>query len=330
MPTCDRSERSSLPPPRRRVMLSRHGLVTVHAIIISLVAVGQSAAQNRPEIMAFPPEVTGYMRMGAIFHENFFQLPNDGPRRDVLAGVLELRIEEKLDFDGAFRVYTRGDVFQFQQLGSSPGGLVGVRRARGANQFDLSVTGQWSRPRFDSGDELEQANILAANGSYSLRIVSPLELIALAEYSRESLKLHSERRSRSYEVGGAVRYRALRGRVSAEGGLLQGVREINDVIQQYVNETRYVAVRTTVIPRMYISVRFRNRIRGYTTDDAASRNFGREDRRRQVTAYLDLALWGNLVWNLSGGIDEADSTKPGSAVRSRQFGTTLSVMLPGR
>jgi hypothetical protein len=309
------------------VTLQRAGLVTLHAVMISIVAVGESAAQNRPEIMALPPEATGYIRMGAIFHENFFGLAHGGPRSDVLAGVLEVRVEDMLSADAAFRAYARADLFQFQQLGVSPGGVVGLRRVQGANRFDLSVTGQWNRPRFDSGDELEQANILAARASYSLRVVSRLELIALGEYSRELLKIHSERHSRSREVGGAVRYRALRGRISLEGGFSQGGRDMSDPSQRYVEETGYVAVSTSVIPRTYISVRYRGRIREYTIKEAASRNFGREDRRRQLTAYLDLALWGNLVWNLSGGIDEVDSTKPGSAFRSRRVGTTLSVML---
>jgi hypothetical protein len=309
-------------------MRQRTGLVVPLALFVSMLAVRESAAQNRPEVLAFPPEVTGYMRFGGIFHENFFQLSNDGPRRDVMAGVLELRIEESLGAAGAQKAYVRGDLFQFEQLGLSPGAIVGVKRVQGANQFDLSLTGQWSRPRFDSGDELEQANLVAANGSYSLRVASPLELIAMAEYSRESLKIHSDRRSKSYEVGGAVRFRTFRRRVSTEVGVLQGTRDLND-LQQYVNDTAYVAVRTTVIPRVYLSVRYRNRIRHYTTGDTASRNFGREDRRQQMTAYLDLSLWGNLVWNLSGGVEQADSTKPGSGFRSRQFGTTFSVMLPG-
>jgi hypothetical protein len=319
MPVRDRSERRGVMRPSL--------LVTLHAVVISMLTVGESAAQNRPEVMAFPPELTGYMRMGGIFHENFFQAADDGPRRDVLAGVLELRGEEKLGTDSAYRAYFRTDLYQFQQLGISPGVLVGVGRIRGVNQFDLSVAGQWHRPRFDYGDELEQANIVAATGSYSLRIVSPLDLVALGEYSHDSLRINSALRGRSYEVGGALRYRAFRRRLTAEGGVIQGARDLNGLLQ-YVNDTAYVVLRTTAIPRTYISVRYRSRLREYTTDNAASGNFGREDRTEQVTAYLDLALGGNLVWNLSGGLERADSTKRGSSFRSRQFGSTLSVMLP--
>jgi hypothetical protein len=308
-------------------VLPRFRLVTLHVAVISMLAVAESDAQNRPEVMAFPPELTGYMRAGGIFHENFFQAPNDGPRRDVLAGVLELRAEEKLGATDAYRAYLRTDFYRFERLGSSPGVLVGVGRIRGANQFDLSVTGQWRRPRFDFGDELEQANILVANGSYSLRVAPLLELVALGEYSRDSLRINTALRGRSYEAGAAVRSRLFRRRVSAEAGVLQGARDLND-LRQYVDETAYVVVRASLIPRTYLSVRYRNRVREYTATDAAASNFGREDRRQQVTAYLDLTLGGNLVWNLSGGLEEADSTKPGRGFRSRQFGSTLSVMLP--
>ena len=326
MPSDDSRERIN---SNRRVMLLRAGrLVTLQAAIISVLTVAQSAAQNRPEVMAFPPDVTGYMRMGGIYHENFFQAPDGGPRRDVMASVLEFRTEEKLGGENAYRAYLRADFYQFQQLGSSPGLLAGVGRVQGANQFDLSVFSQWHRPRFDYGDKLEQANLLGTSASYSVRVVSPLEVVALGEYSRDSLKINSSLHGTTYEAGAAVRVRALRRSVSAEAGVLQGASTLNDM-RQYINETAYVALRTSAIPRTYLSVRYRNRLREYTTDDVRSSSFGRQDRRRQVTAYLDLKLWGNLMWNLSGGLDQAKSTKPGSSFRSRQFGTTLSVMLPG-
>jgi hypothetical protein len=304
--------------------------VLLSVLVISMLAPVESAAQNRPEIMgSFPPEVTGYIRMGGIFHENFFQLPNDGPRRDVVAGVLELRIEERLGRQGGYRAYTRADLFQFQGLGTSPGVLGGLRRVQGAHQFDLSITAQWNRPRFDGGDDLEQANVLGGSGSYRLRVVSPLELIALAEYRRDSLKLNRHQDSESHDLGAAVQYRAFRRRVSAEAGFTQGGRRTSDPGQEYVQETAYVVVRTSAIPRTYLSVRYRHRVRGYTTEDATSRNFEREDQRQQVTAYMDIALWGNLVWNLSGGFEQAESTRTGTGFRARQLGSMISVMLPG-
>jgi len=302
--------------------------VVLHMIVVSLLAVPEASAQNRPEVMAFPPEITGYIRMGGVYHENFFQLPDDGPRADVVAGVLELRVEERLGRTGALRAYTRADVFHFRHLGSSPGALVGVRRTGGANQFDVAVTGQWNRPRFDIDDDPQQANVIGGTGSYTLRVIRPLELMVLGEYSRQWLKQNAGVRSATYDVGGAVLYRPIR-RLSTEIGMLKGGRDIADANQLYLNETAYVALRTSIIPRTYVSLRYRTRVRDYTTDDTRSSNFRRQDRREQVTAYLDLTLGGNLVWNLSAGLEEAESTKRGSGFRSKQFGTTLSVMLPG-
>lgn len=301
--------------------------VVVQSVVVSLLAAAEASAQNRPEVMALPPEVTGYIRMGGIYHENFFQLPDEGPREDVVAGVLEVRIEERLGRSGAMRAYTRADVFHFRHLGSSPGALVGVRRIGGVNQFDVAVTGQWNRPRFDIDDDPQQANVIGGNASYGVRVIRSLELMALGEYSRQWLTQNAGVRSATYDIGGAVQYRPIR-RLSTEVGILRGRREIDDVNQQYLNETAYVAVRTSVVPRTYLSVRYRTRVRDYTSDDIRSSNFRRQDRREQVTAYLDLALWGNLVWNLSAGLEEAESTKRGGGFRSRQFGTTFSVMLP--
>ena len=311
-----------------RPMCPRAALALLQTVVLTLLISGESSAQNRPEVMAFPPEVSGYIRMGGIFHENFFQLPDDGPRRDVLAGVLELRIEERLGRTGAVRAYTRADLFHFRQLGSSPGALVGVRRVQGVNQFDVAVTGQWNRPRFDNDDDPHQANVIGGTARYSVRVVRPLELAALGEYSRQWLTRDGGSRSATYDVGAAVQYRPIRS-LSAEVGVLQGNREIADDNQRYVNETAYLAVRTSVIPRTYVSLRYRTRVRDYTTDIATSSNFRRQDRREQVTAYLDLTLSESLVWNLSAGLEEAESTKRGSSFRSKQFGTTLSVILPG-
>jgi hypothetical protein len=298
------------------------------SFVLMLAVPGKAAAQNRPETMTVPPEASGYVRMGGILFENFFQLPDDLPHPDIWAGVLEVRVEDHMGLDGGFRAYTRGDLFQFQHRGLSPGIVGGFRRVQGLHRFDVSLAAQWNRPRFDSGDSPEQANILVGYGSYSLAI-SSLELAAIVEYVNESLKRRRGQDSVSRDAGVAVRYGAFRRRLSAEAGLLQGTRDGDDPAQDYEQETRWVAVRTSAIPRIYLSARYRTRVRDFTIEDAASRNFEREDRRRQVTGHVDIALWGNLVWNLSGGFEEADSTRRTSAFRSKQFATTLSVMLSG-
>lgn len=330
MSVSDRGKPCRPAPTRSRAIPWKRAVATLGRVLVVLcVTAGESAAQYRPEVMRLSPDVTGYIRMGGIRYENLFQLPDDGPRRDVLAGVLELRIEENLGRYHPISAYMRADLFQFQQLGLSPGVRAGLRRVRGTHQFDLSVAAQWNRPRFDSGDELEQLHVASAAGSYTLRVVPPLDLIALGEYHRESLKVNRDQDSESREVGGAVRLRLFGRRVSAEAGLLQGARETTRLDQEYVQETAYVQVRSAAIPRTYVSVRYRARTRDYTIENATSRNFGRQDRRRQVTCYLDIALWGNLVWNLSGGLEQGDSTRTTSAFRSRQFATMFSVMLPG-
>lgn len=300
----------------------------IGAFALSLAAAGNAAAQNRPEVMSLPPEVSGYIRMGGIHFDNFFQLPDELPRRDMWAGVLEARVEHHLGSDGGFRAYTRADLFQFQHRGLSPGLLGGVRRVQGMHRFDVSLLAQWNRPRFDSGDSPEHATILGGYGSYSLNVAS-LEVAALAEYVVESPKLRPGQDSASHDEGFAIRYSLFRRRLSAEVGATQGMREADDLSQNYAQETRWIAVRTSAIPRVYLSARYRTRERDYTIESAASRNYGREDRRRQLTGYLEIALWGNVVWNLSGGFEDAESTRRTSAFRSKQFATTLSVMLAG-
>jgi len=319
---------SSTPTAAAAVPLTTGFVALVWALALSVVAAGNAAAQNRPEIMSAPPEVSGYIRMGGIQFENFFQLPDDLPRRDLWAGVLETRVEHHLGRDGGFRAYTRADLFQFQHRGVSPGVLGGFRRVEGIHRFDVSLAAQWNRPRFDSGDSPEQANMLIGYGSYGLNIKS-LELAAMIEYVDEALKLRRGLDSVSRDAGFAVRYSGFRRRLSAEVGVMQGTRESTDLAQNYEQETRWVVVRTSAIPRVYASARYRTRVRDFVIDDATARNFGRQDRRRQLTGYVDIALWGNVVWNVSGGLEDADSTRRTSGFRSKQFATTLSVMLSG-
>lgn len=306
----------------------RKGLGPLLAVVLSVAAADPAVAQNRPDVMRVPPEVSGYIRMGGVLFENFFQLPDDLPRRDMWAGVLELRVEEHLGRDGGFRAYVRGDLFEFQHRGLSPGVLGGLRRVEGVHRFDASVLAQWNRPRFDSGDSPEQANILAGSSSYALAFPM-LELAAMVEYVDESLRLRPGFDSVSKDGGLAARFKAFRSRITAEVGVMQGVRESPDLAQEYEQETKWIVVRTSAIPRVYLSARYRTRMRDFTIADLTSRNFGRQDRRRQVTGYIDVALWGNLVWNVSGGFEEAGSTRRTSAFRSKQFATTLSVMLSG-
>jgi len=325
MRVCHRPPRRDRPSRNRGT--TRLRIVACHAVVASMLVAGEAAAQNRPEVMAFPPDLTGYMRMGVVFHENFFQATDDDERRDVMAGVLELRAEEKLGRTDAYRADLRADVYRFQRLGTSPGVMVGVRKVQGVSQFSVSAIGQWRRPRFDHGDELEQANILGGAGTYSVKVARPLELVALGEYSHDWLQLNADLQGLSYDAGAAVRVRTFGHRVTFEIGRLVGARDLNGV-QQYANRTDYVVVRTTAIPRTYLSVRYRNRFRDYATDDPDASNYRREDRRRQVTAYLDISVGRNLVWNLSGGFEQADSTRPGRGFRSRQLGSTLSMVLP--
>ena len=164
---------------------------------------------------------------------------------------------------------------------------------------------------------------------YGLRVVSPLELIAQGEYQRDLLRVRHDRDSKSYEAGGALRVRVFGRRVSGEGGFLHGALETTRADQEYVQDTAYGQVRTAAIPRTYLSLRYRTRTRYYVFADPKSSNFRRQDKREQVTCYVDLTLWGNVVLNLSAGLERAFSTKVTSRFRSRQFAATLSVMLPG-
>src|SRR5262249_35693891 len=156
--------------------------------------------------------------------------------------------------------------------------------------------------------------------SYTYRVVG-LELTSEAEYREEFLKPERITASRFYEVGGSIAYRAFRGRVIPEIGVLHGRRHTGSARNEYVQETAYAALGLQAVPHVSLAMRYRRRRRDYTVPDVRSKNFGREDERGQARATLDVSLGGPLIWNFIGATEEGRSTRPGRAFVAKSFGT---------
>jgi hypothetical protein len=264
------------------------------------------------------PSPSGQFRAGGTFYEKFFQEPDDGPRQDVWAALMEIRFEDPLA--NRLRAYTRIELLQYRELGSSPGVRVGVRRRGRSHTLDTYGTMRWNRPRSDVGDELEKADQLGGGASYTYRIIAGLQLSGQAEYREEFLKTQRVTGSRFHEFGGALGYRAFGGRVSPEVAFLRGTRRTSSVSGAYVQDTTSMRIRSSVVPRVSLNARYRHRLREYTIREATSRNFGREDRRQQLGADVDISLGSNLILNLSGAVEKGWSTRPGRAFVARTFG----------
>lgn len=292
-------------------------IVTSLLLCASVLSAVNAAAQARPT-------PSGEFRTGGVFYENFFQAPDDGPRRDVWAALIEVRFEDPVADDDRLRAYTRIEFLQFREIGSSPGVLVGVKRRGRTHRFDAYGTMQWNRPRSDVGDELDRADQLGGGASYAYRLAG-LQVAGQAEYREEFLKPERITASRFHEAGGSLSYRAFDGRVVPEIGLLQGRRHTGIARNEYVQETAYVELRTSAVPRVSLNTRYRWRRRDYTVRDVTSRNFGRVDRREEVRATMDISLAEPLFWNVSAAVEHARSTRPGRAFVAKSFGTGFTL-----
>lgn len=307
-------------PARLLLTIPAVWLRTSLLILLASAFCVRDAAAQRATAATTAPSASGEIRTGAIFYENFFQDSNAGARRDIWAGQLQVRLENPLGQTERLRAYTRIEFLQYRQLGSSPGVIVGVKRQGRWQIFDVSGGMQWNRPRSDIGEELEQADLLGSSGSYTLRIPG-IQFSGQAMYREEFLRPERVTGSRFHEYGGAIALRPFRGRVTPEVGYLQGVRSTGNARDEYVQETRFVAVRITAIPRVYASARYRKRRREYTVAEIASSNYGREDRRDTVSASVDIALSRRLSVSLSGGTEDGSSSRPGRDFVARYLTT---------
>ena len=289
-------------------------------LLASALCTREAAAQRASAAATAAPSASGEIRTGATFYENFFQDSNAGARRDIWAGQLEVRLENPIGASEQLRAYTRIEFLQFHDLGSSPGVIAGLKRSGRWQFFDVSGGMQWNRPRSDVGEELEQADLLGGTASYTLRIPG-LQFNGQALYREEFLRPERITGSRFHEYGGGIALRPFRGRVMPEVGYLRGVRVTENAYDEYMQETRYAGLRISAIPRVYVSARYRKRRREYTIADIASTNYGREDRRDNVSASVDVTLSRRISVSVSGGIEEGTSSRPGRDFVARYAGT---------
>lgn len=288
-------------------------------VLASTVAT-ESAAQE----FFYPPKDSGLFRTAAVYYENFFQAPTGRATRDVVATLLEVRLEETAGASERSKAYVHVEYVQFRTLGSSPGLVVGFKR-KGRHSFDVGTSFKWNRPRSDVGDDLELGNLYEGSAMYAYRIVSGLQVMALGEYRAEFLQDQSTPDTRYREFGGALAYRAFGDRLSSEAGLVHGRRRASNANVNYIQQSPYVSVRTTAVPRVNISMRYKAPRREYVVADPASKNFGRQDRRQSTSASVDVSIRKRVLWNVFGEIDRGESTRTGRAFRARSLSTGITL-----
>lgn len=271
------------------------------------------------------PNPTVEVRLNTSFFGNFFQAPAGVPEEDVMAAAIEGRLTRNLPFDFRQTQPVQGylylDYMRFdqEQFAGSPGLRVGARSEGRPHGWDASAQLQKDRPAFDVGDQLDQANIARFGGDYIYRPVRDWQFGTGLDYERQSFDLAQQRDNNFIGVGGAIRYRGFGSEFSPEVAFAIGERRVDDSSEDYGQTDWFFQIRSAPSPPLYLSARYRHRVREYDTSNPAARNFGREDTRDQIALAADLRSGARLTWNFYLAWEDADSTSP-----SRVFDTLLA------
>lgn len=285
----------------------------VSCLILGLTpSLGDAQAPNEPRL-EWEARALGFR------YENFFQAPDGAPEEDVDATRVEGRLSYRLRPGGAMALFgTAGFTAYGQDLEDSTSFGVGLESETRRREWILGLEHTRDQPVFDVGDEFDRADVLRLAGSYGYRITDAWEVTGLGEWRRQDFDITTGKDNDLYSVGGAIRYRGWGYTFSPEVGVETGRRDADDPNEDHDQQDVWLKVRSVPMPPLYLSLRYRHRIRDYTIDDPAASNFDRQDDRDDWTlsARYQLTDWAAL--DLYYNYLDADSDK-----ESRVFTTQI-------
>lgn len=194
----------------------------------------------------------------------------------------------------------------------------GVALDDGRHGLDASLRFELDRPTLDVGDEFGQGDALLLAGEYGYRVTPDWEVKGLADVQHQAFEFVPGRTNTLAGLGGGVRYRGFGSTFSPEVGFLTGARDATDDNEDHSQTDLYVKARSAPMPRLYVSARYRHRARDYSIGSPLVSNFGREDRRNQITALAEIQLVESVALNVYYAFQDANST-----LAERTFTTQL-------
>jgi hypothetical protein len=301
---------------------SRTVLVAALALTLAslpLPARAQGEGQGAPAETGEPRWETGVHLQG-LFFDNFFQLPADEPQQDVEALRAEGRLSWRPRSEWPLEVYGVAGATSYLDEDLDESLLVGggLRWDGLVDLIELDLRYEADRPSFEVGDTFGTAELLGVGGLYSHRIADSWELSALANHQRLDYAADDGRDSFFRSVGAAVRYRGWGYEFSPEVGVEVGERDADAADEDNDQTDLWLKLRSAPIRPLYLSLRYRHRVRDYSVDDPAASNFRREDDRDQIVLTADWRTSDLLTWTLYYAREDADSSKA-----TRVFDTQL-------
>lgn len=281
-------------------------LVSTLAIVLSAPAFAQP--RERRDNNGFRSEI----RFAGYVFGNFFQASDPSLEEDVSAAAVEYRAAVRpwatpTDF------YANVDYMRYEseRRPNTYGGRLGVQHNGDVHAFNVYVDRGENRASFEVGDTTATANVTTFGGDYSYRFLKNWQAGVELTQERERYDVESDRENDFTAVGASLRYRGFGRLVSPEVGYVTGERDVVNPDESYDDDYWYVRVISSPLPRLYMSLRYRQRQREYTTNNVAARNFGRADERHAWVLTTNFQFTERVGTLLYYTTEDVDANRPG-------------------
>lgn len=274
-----------------------------------------------------PTPLEVLVKVGAAYFGNFFQAPAGESRESVRAATGELKVVQPFG-SGSYVFATAGGTL-YGEFDPSSNLLGGFGWSTWPHLLEAYAGYRLHTPRLDVGDTLGFANLFYLQGSYAVRPARVIQLEALIDYYDETHGQRAERDNTFLDLGGALRYRGLDHLFSPELGVAVGTRDVAADTEDFSQRTFWITVRSIPTSRLSLRARYRNRLREYSVGDAAASNFGRQDRRHQLTLSTAFSLRDELRWTVHYSFRHGTSTKASRNFDTHNIRTGLQYRLAG-
>jgi hypothetical protein len=272
-------------------------LLGAAALLVALPLTAQPRSSSTPR--TFRSEV---ILQGYVFG-NYFQAPDDADAESVNAYSLEYRAAWR-PWVTPTDIYGHLDYINYTTLDgeSTISGRLGVAHAGPKHEYNVFLDRASDRPSFEL-EETVAADTTMFNADYAYRITDDWQLGAEAMLESQTFDGGDNGQENDYSaVGISVRYRGFSRVFSPSIGYVTGGREFNDDSGSYDDEYWWVRVASSPHPRVYATLRYRDRTREY-------QNVARTDDRHQWTANVSFRQTERISWSAYYARESVDTTR---------------------
>lgn len=309
---------------------------------LALLAAAPATAQEPREPTGTGWNVWASAQLRWTVHDNFFQAPAGRPDSLVQATSLRLRVVGDAVPGLRTQLYAEGGFTAYDTFDPTFGVGAGVRTGPPKLRVDVGAGYDRNLPRLDLGDSFARADVARGHAEARLRLGRALELTGMGRATWQAILVperqpddggldpRDEWGNFTYlEIEGRARTRLLGRILSPEIGIGRGRPWNREASIFAYDQTQWqVQLRSAPVPPIYLSARYRVRVRDYPRAPEGSSSSGREDRREQIALSADLWVAGRLTWNVYYTQEDAHSSLANRSFRTRAL--TLGVTIQER